>query len=77
MNFLPHRNDLMSPVVEVIKALGGSATNEEIVGKVIEALAIPDALTALAYVTKRGTEDGRTQKWKVLVFLGSEGNARC
>jgi len=61
MNFLPHRNDLMSPVVEVIKALGGSATNEEIVEKVIEALAIPDALTALAYVTKRGTEDGRTQ----------------
>jgi restriction system protein len=58
---LPHRNELMSPIVAAVKALGGSASNDEILERVIRSLVIPDVLTAKAYVTKRGTEDGRTQ----------------
>lgn len=51
----------MAPIVEAVKSLGGSASNDEILEQIIETLAIPDVLTGQAYVTKRGTEDGRTQ----------------
>lgn len=61
MNKLPHRNELMSPTVEAVKALGGSASNEEIVDKVIVLLGIPDDLASQPYISKRGNEDGRTQ----------------
>jgi restriction system protein len=61
MHKLPHRNELMGPTVEAIKALGGSASNEEIVTKLISLLGIPDELASQPYVSKRGNEDGRTQ----------------
>jgi restriction system protein len=61
MNKLPHRNELMGPTVEAVKALGGSASNDEIVEKVISLLGIPEALASLPYISKRGNEDGRTQ----------------
>lgn len=61
MNALPHRNDLMKPTVEAIKALGGSGSVDEIVEKVISLLEIPDELVIQPYVSKRGNEDGRTQ----------------
>jgi restriction system protein len=61
MNKLPHRNELMGPTVEAVKALGGSASNEEIVSKVISLLGISDALASQPYISKRGNEDGRTQ----------------
>jgi restriction system protein len=51
----------MGPTVEAVKALGGSASNEEIVGKVISMLGIPDDLASQPYISKRGNEDGRTQ----------------
>jgi hypothetical protein len=35
MNTIPHRNDLMKPTVEAVKALGGSGSVDEIVEKVI------------------------------------------
>src|SRR5437868_1045140 len=60
MNALPHRNELMKPTVEAIKALGGSGSVEEIVEKVISLLGIPDGLVTQPYISKRGNEDGRT-----------------
>ena len=61
MNSIPHRNDLMKPTIDAVKALGGSGSIDEIVEKVISMLAIPDELVAQPYITKRGNEDGRTQ----------------
>jgi restriction system protein len=61
MTKLPHRNDLMPATVDAVRALGGSASNEEILSKIIELLQIPDELASLPYVTKRGNADSRTQ----------------
>lgn len=61
MTKLPHRNELMKPIVDAIKALGGSASNEEIVTKVIQLLGIPDELASQPYISKRGNADSRTQ----------------
>jgi restriction system protein len=60
MKQLPHRNDLMAPTVEAIKSLGGSASIDEIVEKVISLLGIPEPLTM---EPKRGSGvgDARTQ----------------
>lgn len=61
MEALPHRNELMRPIVEAVTVLGGSGSIDEIVEKVISILNIPDDLAARPYLTKRGNEDGRTQ----------------
>lgn len=61
MNKLPHRNELMRPTIEAIKALGGSGSVEEIVEKVISLLGIPDELVARPYISKRGNQQARTQ----------------
>lgn len=60
MNNLPHRNELMKPTLEAVKALGGSDSVDEIVEKVITLLEIPDELVTKPYITKRGNQDGRT-----------------
>lgn len=51
----------MSPTVEAIKQLGGSATIEEIASKVISLLALPDSISSAPYVSKKGNQDGRTE----------------
>lgn len=51
----------MLPIVEAVKALGGSAANEEITEKVISLLKLPDEVATQPYISKRGNEDGRTQ----------------
>lgn len=51
----------MAPTVEAVKALGGSAANDEIVEKVISLLGITDEQASQPYISKRGNEDGRTQ----------------
>lgn len=61
MTKLPHRNELMGPTVNAINALGGSASNDEIVTKVISLLGIPDDLASQPYISKRGNADSRTQ----------------
>lgn len=83
MKELPHRNELMRPTVEAIAALGGSASIDEIVEKVIALLEIPDELVTKPYVSKRGNQDGRTQleyelAWArtVLKQLGVLDNSR-
>jgi len=58
---LPHRNDLMKPTVDAIKALGGSGSVDEISDKVITILGIPDELASRPHVTKYNRQDGRTQ----------------
>ena len=57
----PHRQDLMNPVLRALAELGGSASAEEIRDKVIALLSLPDDLATQQYVTKRGSQDGRTQ----------------
>ena len=42
----------MGPTVEAVRALGGSAANDEIVEKVIALLGIPDALASQPYISK-------------------------
>jgi restriction system protein len=44
MNKLPTRNELMSPTIEAIKKLGGSANTDEIYEKIVEDLQLSDAL---------------------------------
>ncbi|MFN3377865.1 MAG: restriction endonuclease [Runella zeae] len=50
MKRLPSRNELMSPTIEIIKELGGSANTEEIYEKIVEKLKLNDAL----FVIKNG-----------------------
>lgn len=61
MSELPHRNQLMRPVLEAIDALGGSGIVEEINRKVASSMELPDELLEKPYVTKRGKAEGRTQ----------------
>ena len=44
MKKLPTRNELMSPTIEVIKELGGSANTDEIYEKIVEKLQLSDSL---------------------------------
>ena len=44
MKNLPTRNDLMSPTIDAIKELGGSANTEEIYEKIVENLQLSDSL---------------------------------
>jgi len=44
MKQLPTRNDLMSPTIDVIKELGGSANTEEIYEKIVDNLKLSDSL---------------------------------
>ncbi len=61
MEKVPHRNELMVPTVEAIKALGGSGTVAEIAEKVISLLGLPDELVVQPHITKRGNQEHRTQ----------------
>lgn len=61
MKKLPHRHELMAPIVDAIKELGGSGSVDEITEKVIALLGVPDELASRPYISKRGNIDSRTQ----------------
>ena len=61
MMTIPHRNELMAPTVQAIHELGGSASVDEIVSKVISIMQIPDDIASAPYITKRGNSDPRTK----------------
>ncbi|MDD9852165.1 MAG: restriction endonuclease [Gammaproteobacteria bacterium] len=46
MNTVPSKKELIRPTVEALKSLGGSGTNREISGAVIEVLRIPDEIAS-------------------------------
>lgn len=61
MKRLPHRQELMKPVLHALADLGGSASIDEIRERVVQNLAIPDDLTNVQHDTKRAQPDGRTE----------------
>lgn len=52
MNTVPPTRELIRPTVEALKSLGGSGTNREIGGAVIEALRIPDEVASILHREK-------------------------
>jgi len=58
---LPHRQELLLPVLAAVADLGGSGAVEEIRDKVIANLQIPDDLAEVPHTGKRGKIDGRTE----------------
>ncbi len=61
----------MWPALKAVKALGGSATNDELLDKVIESERIPDAVQNIMH-TERLTELGYRLAW-VKTYLGKAG----
>lgn len=61
MKRLPHRQELMKPVLQAVADLGGSASIDEIRERVVLNLAIPDKLVNVQHDTKRARLDGRTE----------------
>ena len=55
-DIVPTHKALMNPTLAAIRALGGSASIEEIVGKVIEDMALPSAVIDIPHGDGRTTE---------------------
>ena len=55
-NTVPTRGELMNPALEAIRALGGSASIEEIENKVMEDMALPSQVTDIPHGDGRTTE---------------------
>ena len=53
---IPTFDLFMNPVIQALKALGGSGTNEEINSRVIEILDLPDSVTEILHNPARGTQ---------------------
>lgn len=68
---VPNFDKLMWPALKAVKALGGSATNDELLDKVIESERIPDAVQNIMH-TERLTELGYRLAW-VKTYLGKAG----
>src|ERR1035438_5803380 len=68
---VPTYDKLMWPVLKTIKALGGSATNDELLDKVIELEHIPDAVQNIMQ-TERQTKLGYRLAW-AKTYLGKAG----
>ena len=58
---IPHRQELMAATLHALATLGGSGSIEEIREEVISLLKISDDAANVAYVTKSGNVDGRTE----------------
>lgn len=65
---VPTYDKLMWPVLEAIKALGGSATNDELLDKVIELEHVPDAVQNIMH-TEHQTKLGYRIAW-AKTYLG-------
>ena len=68
---VPPYDKLMWPVLKAIKALGGSATNDELLEKVIELEHIPDAVQNVMH-TEHQTKLGYRLAW-ARTYLGKAG----
>jgi restriction system protein len=67
----PTFDELMWPALVAIKALGGSATNEELLGKVIEIMHLPEVVQNLMH-NERYTKVSYNLAW-ARTFLGKAG----
>lgn len=53
---IPTFDLFMNPVIQALKALGGSGTNEEINSRVIEVMGLPESLVEILHNPARGTQ---------------------
>lgn len=60
---VPTYDALMWPALKALKAMGGSATNEELLAKVIEVAQIPSAVQAISHTDGRNTRVGYNLAW--------------
>jgi restriction system protein len=60
---VPRYNELMWPALQALRAMGGSATNEELLAKVIEIAAIPPAVQAIQHTDHRQSRVNYNLAW--------------
>jgi restriction system protein len=63
MTSVPTYDELMWPTLRALKAMGGSATNEELLNKVIEIEQIPPDVQAIPHTDNRETRLGYNLAW--------------
>ncbi len=69
---VPTFDELMWPVLKALKAMGGSASNEELLAKVIELEHIPEDIASFLHVDHRQTKLGYNLAW-AKTYLKSAG----
>jgi restriction system protein len=60
---IPTFDDLMGPTLQALKAMGGSASNEEILAKIIEMQRIPEAVQSAIHSDNRSTKLAYNLAW--------------
>ena len=60
---VPTYDRLMRPTLKALRGMGGSATNEELLAKIIEQEAIPPEIAAVEHVDQRQTRLGYNLAW--------------
>ena len=62
-NSAPAFDDLLWPTLQALKAMGGSASNDELLAKVIELEQIPEPIAAFIHTDNRQTKLGYNLVW--------------
>ncbi len=62
-NSVPTFDDLLWPTLQALKAMGGSASNDELLAKVIELESIPEPIAAFIHTDNRQTKLGYNLAW--------------
>ena len=60
---VPTYDRLMWPTLKALRAMGGSATNEELLSKIIEQEGVPPEIAAVQHVDQRQTRLGYNLAW--------------
>src|SRR5436305_4756106 len=60
---VPAFNDLLWPTLKALKAMGGSASNDELLAKIIEVEGIPENVAAFIHTDNRQTKLGYNLAW--------------
>jgi restriction system protein len=76
-NSVPTFDDLLWPTLQALKAMGGSASNDELLAKVIELEHIPEHVAAFIHSDNRQTKLGYNLAWAktYLKRVGAIGNS--
>ena len=76
-NSVPTFDDLLWPTLQALKAMGGSASNDELLAKVIELEHIPEPVAAFIHTDNRQTKLGYNLAWAktYLKRVGAIGNS--
>jgi restriction system protein len=60
---VPTFDELMWPAIKALKAMGGSASNEELLAKIIELERIPEPVQRFIHTDNRQTKLGYNLAW--------------